>query len=94
MDARVDAEWLVGVSAEWAAFTAQRGFLIMDNASDHDTSVTSDSLVFERLLLNTTAMFQQFDQGAINATQTTYKRGIMRDILSAFDEQFEESPAE
>lgn len=94
MDAKVFTEWLADFSAEWVAFTVQRGFVLMDNASGHDASVASGRLDIEWLPPNTTARFQPCDHGAINATKRTYKRGMMRDMLEAFDQQFDKSPAE
>lgn len=88
MDARVHAKWRADLSTEWAAFTAQLGFRITDNASGHDASVTSDRLDISWMPPNITERFQPCDQGAINATKTTYKRGMTRDMPSAFDEQF------
>lgn len=94
MDSTVYAKWLADLSADWAAFTAQRGFLVMDNASGHDSSKTSDRLDIEWLPPNTAALFQPADQGAINAVKSTYKRGMMREMLGTFDQQFEETPPE
>ena len=94
MDSTVYAKWLADLSADWAAFTAQRGFLVIDNASGHDSSKTSDRLDIEWLPSNTTALFQPADQGAINAVKSIYRRGMMREMLGTFDQQFEETPPE
>ena len=90
----VYAKWLADLSEDWGAFTSRRGFLIMDNASEHDASATDDRFDIDWLPPNTTARFQPCDQGVINATKSTYRRGMMLDMLTAFDHQFEESTAE
>jgi len=53
----------------------------MDNASGHNASATDDRLDIDWLPPNTTARFQPCDQGVINATETTYRRGMMLDLL-------------
>lgn len=94
MEASVYAQWRTHLSADWAAFTALRGLLVMGNASCHDSSKTSDELDMEWLPPNTTAKFQPADQGAINADKSTYKRGMIRDMLATFDQHVHLTPPE
>jgi len=94
MDSSVYAKWLADLSEDWGAITSRRGFLIMYNASGHDASTTDDRFDIDWLPPNTMARFQPCDQGVINATKTTYRRGMMLDMLTAFDHQFHKNTAE
>ena len=94
MDSTVYAKWLADLSEDWGAFTSRRGFHIMDNASGHDASATDNRFDIDWLAQNTTARFQPCDQSVINATKTTSMRGMMLDMLTAFEYQFDESTAE
>jgi len=93
MDSTVYAKWLADLSKDWGAFTSRHGFLIMDNTSGHDASATDNRFDIDLLPPNVTARFQPCDQGDINATKTTYRRGMMLGMLTAFDDQFDESAA-
>jgi len=91
MNKAVYARWFAGLCTDWRAFTVRKGFLVMDNASGQDTSMTSDLMDTDWLPPNTTARFQPSDQDVKSVTKTTYKRGMTRDMLSTFDGQFAET---
>jgi len=91
MNKAVYARWFAGLFTDWKAFTKRNGVLVMDNASGHDTSMTSDLIDTDWLPPKTTARFQPADQVVTSATKTTYKRGMMRDMLSTFDEPLSET---